>query len=234
MLRAGYLVCIILGLSTCASPYLNRHNVIQLKSDSSDVNTLLMIKPYRDSLQHYLKTFICVNTEARLKTDSLLAKWMAQALLNGADADHTLPEVSINVVLLNKGSIRSGLPKDSLKIDHFYKLMPFENTITQGLFKTQSVENFLKSKNSLNFFLYTFVRYNNQYIEIALPQIWNIEMPVRIISSNFVFDGGDGFNITPEALNLTASLRSIRSCLIEHAKTDYSTYKVLKWPKHEP
>jgi hypothetical protein len=67
-----------------------------------------------------------------------------------------------------------------------------------------------------------------------MPQDWNIEVPVRIISSNFVFDGGDGFSIATEALNIFPSTHSIRSCLLEQAQKEQRDYNSLKWHKNEP
>ena len=126
--------------------------VTKLQADSSDLHVQSLIKPYKDSLQKHLNTFICINTQARLKTDTLLPLWMAHAMLQGADVVHPIPDASVIIVLVNKGAIRAGLPRDSLRTDHFFKLMPFENTIAQGLFKPQAVQQFFKTKTITNFY----------------------------------------------------------------------------------
>ncbi len=235
MLRKGIFVFIIWFFWSCVAPRLyHQHSVLKLQADSFDLHVQSLIKPYKDSLQKHLNTFICINTQARLKTDTLLPLWMAHAMLQGADVVHPIPDASVIIVLVNKGAIRAGLPKDSLRTDHFFKLMPFENTIAQGLFKPQAVQQFFKTKTITNFYKFTFVRYNSNYIQITMPQDWNIEVPVRIISSNFVFDGGDGFSIATEALNIFPSTHSIRSCLLEQAQKEQRNYNSLKWHKNEP
>jgi 2',3'-cyclic-nucleotide 2'-phosphodiesterase (5'-nucleotidase family) len=235
MLRKGFIVIKIWIFTSCLAPRIyHQHSVLKLQSDSIDLHVQSLIKPYNDTLQKHLHTFICTNTQARLKTDTLLPLWMAHAMLQCGNVVHSIPDASVIMVLINKGAIRSGLPKDSLRTDHFFKLMPFENTMAQGVFNPQTVQHFLNTKHISNFYIYTFVRYNSNYIPITIPQHWNFEAPVHIISSNFVFDGGDGFNIRSEALHIFSSTQSIRSCLLEQAQKEQRDYNALKWHNNEP
>ena len=197
---------------------------LQNETDSSIVHKTA---PYRIKMERELEKFVCNNPVELQKTDSLLACWMAKALLTAADSLESVPSTAITLLLINKGGIRSGLPKDSLRIRHFFNLMPFDNVLCIALFAPEHCSQLIHDLPSKMFYLMGFVRYQNHYIPIPLNHQRPFEVPVRLVTSDFIFNGGDGFKEKTRALSSKISGYRIRDCLILQAQKDHTLHQAL-------
>jgi 2',3'-cyclic-nucleotide 2'-phosphodiesterase (5'-nucleotidase family) len=138
MRRLFLTFCVILILFSC-----NKHLVVRevnTKNISIDSNVgppdslvELMVKPYRDSIEHDMSTLVAVISEPLVKgkPESNLTNLVADVLMESGTSYCLKQNLSIqpDAAYVNYGGLRASLPQGEITVQHIFELMPFENEI---------------------------------------------------------------------------------------------------------
>jgi len=107
-----------------------------------DSNVLLMLNPYKNSIQHSLSAVIGFSIKGLTKRqpESALGNFMADAMKAMAEKKFNK---KIDIAFVNYGGIRSYLPKGDITTGMIYELMPFDNLIVLQEMKGEVLQKFL-------------------------------------------------------------------------------------------
>lgn len=133
-----------------------RGQQIEISTETaSNKEILKLIQPYHDSLQQRINEPLCYSTHTMSREESplesSLGNFYADTCMEAADSiyfsetgQHT------DFALFNYDGIRTSLPKGEIKVDHVFKIMPFENklvVVTVSAEKIDELFTFLATKN---------------------------------------------------------------------------------------
>ena len=138
MRRLFILFSLILFLLSCNQHLIVREVNTKNISIDSHVGPLdsvveSMVKPYRDSLEHDMSTFVAISLTPLVKgkPESKLTNLVSDILLESGITyciDKNLI-IRPDAAYVNYGGLRSSLPQGEITVERIFELMPFENEI---------------------------------------------------------------------------------------------------------
>jgi len=176
---------------------------------------------YTDSLNQLLNQIIA-NTDTSwlaARPQSILTHWCADAALAQGIALMPADSEKLPICgLLNNGGLRGSLPNDTIKLHHFYELMPFENklcAIKLSPEKMRDLIGYIINKRGEPI-AGMMLRHQNiadgAYAVKISDKIYNFDKPVWVITSDYLANGGDNmtfFSNPIERINFNITLREI-------------------------
>ena len=107
-----------------------------------DSSIIMMLKPYKDSIQHSMTAVIGFSIKglAKRQPESALGNFMADAMKAMAEKKFNK---KIDIAFVNYGGIRSYLPKGDITTGMIYELMPFDNLVVLQEVKGEVLQKFL-------------------------------------------------------------------------------------------
>lgn len=220
--RILYIVIMLFGLQACRTlpvvkPLPNLSNHAQVTADSG---TLSSFAPYRDSLNATLNQAIGY-------ADTAFFAGLPNGNLNNLVADMVLLKAQesiwgtqIQSCILNRGGLRSALPKDSIRLFHIYEMMPFENELVLLQISGSGMDSLMKRIAQLKGaavsgleLTITDSGYAHAYIA-GSP--YDSRREYWIATNDYMAQGGDGFNMLPHALSRVDMGIKLRDIFIEN------------------
>lgn len=211
VIGAGLLAC-----SSVSKKYVFSDNakVIGGSKENSDIDQ--MIEPYRDSMQLEMGQVIAIaeNDFIVQRPFGNLNNWVADAIFVSETKNKRL---SLPIFcLLNTGGIRSTLNKGEITIGDIFKIAPFDNEI---VWVRMPVSSLMKIESYL-------VKSGGEPIanakiidgKLKINGNPNLNEDVIIITSDYLFNGGDNMDFFQDKLEVTYTGELMRDVLIEEAK----------------
>lgn len=130
--------CVVLALFSC-SKYVSvtqintKNTAVTVGAVEVDPVAESLIKPFRDSIEHDMKKFVCKSASPLVKgkPESKLTNLVTDIILDYAKefcaAKRT--DVHPDAAYVNYGGLRASLPQGEITVGHIFELMPFENEI---------------------------------------------------------------------------------------------------------
>ena len=218
----------LFGLQACRTlpivkplPNLSNHALV-----TEDWGILMEFAPYRDSLNATLNQAIGY-------ADTPFFAGLPNGNLNNLVADMVLLKaqdyiwgMQIQTCILNRGGLRTALPKDSIRLFHIYEIMPFENELVLLQISGSGMDSLMKRIAQLKGAAVSGLEltlidsgYSNARIA-GSP--YDSRREYWIATNDYMAQGGDGFNMLPHALSRVDTGIKLRDIFIENIRKECS------------
>ena len=196
-------------------------NVEQIKitkEQLADSSLTAFIAPFKQEMDVQMRLKIAESEHDFIvkRPSSNLMNWMADAVFINQTRNVRLSHPAF--CLLNTGGIRSSIGKGDVLLNDLFKVMPFDNTIVWAKIPITSLEKIsayliksggepisnVKMKNGQ-------LLLSNFGENVAVNYFW-------VITSNYLFNGGDNMNFFKDAVETVETKILIRDVLIQEAK----------------
>ena len=168
-------------LNSFDSKVLNVNSVI----DSTIYN---IIQPYQNEIEEQMN-------ETLVYTKNDLTKGRPQSTIGNFVTDLCLNYCDANICVFNNGGLRTTIDKGDITRGKIFELMPFENELViLELNKTDFIEllNYISLRGGEPFSgLNIKIDKNNNIIEHSWPVNFNNNETVRVLTSDYLANGGD-------------------------------------------
>lgn len=138
MRRLLFILSVFLLLFSC-SPHLfvtqitTKNSLVDQQTATTDSVVEMILRPYRDSINHDMSKVICESETAIVKgkPESKLSNMVADILLSYGIEYCNSNKMSIkpDAAYVNYGGLRGSLPQGKITVGNIFELMPFENEI---------------------------------------------------------------------------------------------------------
>ncbi|MBT4344514.1 MAG: hypothetical protein HOD68_00445 [Flavobacteriales bacterium] len=185
-----YIILITFLFYSCETTYhLNSFdsNVLNVKS-VIDSTIYYIIQPYQSEIEEQMN-------ETLVYTKNDLTKGRPQSTIGNFVADLCLNYCDANICVFNNGGLRTTIDKGNITRGKIFELMPFENELViLELNKTDFIEllNYISLRGGEPFSgLNIKIDKNNNIIEHSWPVNFNNNETVRVLTSDYLANGGD-------------------------------------------
>ncbi len=197
---------------------INSEQIKITKEELADSSLTTFIAPFKEEMDAQMQLKIAESEHDFIvkRPSSNLMNWMADAVFVNQTRNVRLSLPTF--CLLNTGGIRSSIGKGDVLLKDLFKVMPFDNTIIWAKIPMTSLEKIsaylLKSGGEP---ISNVEMKNGQLLlsnfgeNVAVNYFW-------VITSNYLFNGGDNMNFFKDAVETVETKILIRDVLIQEAK----------------
>ena len=209
----------IICLCAC-SPKLavNVEQIKITKEQLADSSLTAFIAPFKQEMDAQMRLKIAESEHDFIvkRPSSNLMNWMADAVFINQTRNVRLSHPAF--CLLNTGGIRSSIGKGDVLLNDLFKVMPFDNTIVWAKIPITSLEKIsaylLKSGGEP---ISNVKMKNGQLLLNGVGEKASVNY-FWVITSNYLFNGGDNMNFFQDAVETIETKTLIRDVLIQEAK----------------
>ena len=209
----------IICLCAC-SPKLavNVEQIKITKEQLADSSLTAFIAPFKQEMDAQMRLKIAESEHDFIvkRPSSNLMNWMADAVFINQTRNVRLSHPAF--CLLNTGGIRSSIGKGGVLLNDLFKVMPFDNTIVWAKIPIKSLEKIsaylIKSGGEP---ISNVKMKNGQLILSGVGEKASVNY-FWVITSNYLFNGGDNMNFFQDAVETIETKTLIRDVLIQEAK----------------
>lgn len=209
----------IICLCAC-SPKLavNVEQIKITKEQLADSSLTAFIAPFKQEMDAQMRLKIAESEHDFIvkRPSSNLMNWMADAVFINQTRNVRLSHPAF--CLLNTGGIRSSIGKGDVLLNDLFKVMPFDNTIVWAKIPITSLEKIsaylIKSGGEP---ISNVKMKNGQLLLSGVGEKASINY-FWVITSNYLFNGGDNMNFFQDAVETIETKTLIRDVLIQEAK----------------
>lgn len=209
---------LLIFLLSCKSSYtvssgLATHTDVKKAVPLSKYDSVIV--PYRNSLNAQMSRTIAIASDELTKDghEPTLGNFMCDAMLFFLDSVLTNSDKSTKpVVLMNRGGIRTNLPKGVINVGNVYELMPFDNELVllriKGKVLKEAFKLIIDKKHAFKNASVKISRGDTLLNYFAAPI--NDTLTYALLTSDYLSNGGDGFNMlskNDERISLSVKLR---------------------------
>lgn len=154
------------------------------------------------------------------KPEGVLTNWAADALVIGAGK---IFKKKIDVGILNSGGIRIDMPEGDVMFDDINSMFPFKNYVSLVTLKGADLRVIFEQMAAGKFEAVSGVR-----IEAADGKLTSVMVGDKSLDDNaiyrlatidFLLDGGDGYSLAKNALDLDISDVRMGDCMIDYVRS---------------
>jgi len=209
----------IICLCAC-SPKLavNLEQIKITKEQLADSSLTAFIAPFKQEMDAQMRLKIAESEHDFIvkRPSSNLMNWMADAVFINQTRNVRLSHPAF--CLLNTGGIRSSIGKGDVLLNDLFKVMPFDNTIVWAKIPIKSLEKIsaylIKSGGEP---ISNVKMKNGQLLLSGVGEKASVNY-FWVITSNYLFNGGDNMNFFQDAVETIETKTLIRDVLIQEAK----------------
>lgn len=200
-------------------------------SDSIPANDSIrdFIQPYKEYIDGEMNAVLAYTPSNLLTSDgelnTALGNMMADAVMELANpVFKSRTGNSIDLVLLNKGGIRSSIKRGDLTTRTAYQVMPFENVVVVAALKGEQIQELVRylidSGSAHPLAGLELVINDNNAIQKMLIQGKPLqeEKTYYVATHDYLFQGGDNMTFFSKATEVTNLDYKIRNLLIDYFK----------------
>ena len=187
--------------------------------DSATTAILNNYKPQMDALMNVVIGESEEEIAAPKNWQSPICFFTTNALLEIANTLHLQADFS----LYNIGGIRAGMPKGDIRLYDIYAVFPFDNDIVvitiQGKYIRELMEMFAKKNPQLMANVAIVFSQNRLKSMRINDEELNDEKMYRVVTNNFVAEGGDNMEVLLNAVSAEQTGIIIRDAITDYIKT---------------
>lgn len=217
-----YLFLSLLISSSCSKSYLKQKadfTHYSLKENTESQSAKIAIAEYKVKVNAETEKIIGNSTDVLLKDgdESALGNFVCDALKYNAEKE--FKNLPVDVVLINRGGLRTNLPKGNIKVINIFELMPFENDLIlvkiSGQKLLEGLQIIFEKRHP---FLGLKIKAENNKITEATINGSSIdkEKIYTIVTSDYLAYGGDNFIFLKEPFTMEKSNLRIRDAIIKY------------------
>ena len=203
----------------------------------SDNDILRDIEPYRKELKDKINEVLCFNPTTLSREESTLESSLGNfyADVCYATADRIFfPKFKehIDFALFNYGGIRTAIPQGEVRVEHIFKLMPFENKLVVARLsgdKVRELFQFLeKSKQAHPVSGLTLTMTDEQLSRILIRgKAFDASKEYLVLTHDYLQHGGDNMSFFKDTIALYPLSYKVRDALIDHLRSIDTLYASL-------
>jgi 2',3'-cyclic-nucleotide 2'-phosphodiesterase (5'-nucleotidase family) len=232
MKRIYYVVLSLIFALACKTHFNVQKNTAShqdLKTVTPQSQTETIIAPYQQKLSAQMNQTIVATSDVLTKdgTESNLGNFVCDAMYYFYDSLQVKSERPI--VLVNRGGLRTNLPKGNVNVGNIFELMPFDNELTlvhiTGTDFKKVITLIIEKKHSFKNLKIaitkndTSITYYNQTID-AQKKYW-------LLTSDYLANGGDSFSCLKSATERTNLNIKLRDAVLVYCKALTRTGKLI-------
>ena len=188
------------------------------KEELADSSLTTFIAPFKEEMDAQMQLKIAESEHDFIvkRPSSNLMNWMADAVFVNQTRNVRLSLPTF--CLLNTGGIRSSIGKGDVLLKDLFKVMPFDNTIIWAKIPMTSLEKISAYLTKSGGEPISNVEMKNGQLllssvgeNVTVNYFW-------VITSNYLFNGGDNMNFFQDAVETVETKILIRDVLIQEAK----------------
>ena len=232
--------CVILFLFSCNQHLVVREVNTKNISIDSNVGALdslvnLMVKPYRDSIEHDMSTLVAISSTPLVKgkPESKLTNLVSDILLDSGIAYCLKQNIKVrpDAAYMNYGGLRASLPEGKITVERIFELMPFENEIVLIKISGESFalmaekiagrggEGIAGMKLGIKNWKVSSLTIGGKTID-PTASYW-------LVTNDYVANGGDQMNMFPNPVERINTKLKIRDVLIKVLGDRYKSAGIL-------
>lgn len=197
---------------------INSEQIKITKEELADSSLTALIAPFKEEMDAQMQLKIAESEHDFIvkRPSSNLMNWMADAVFVNQTRNVRLSLPTF--CLLNTGGIRSSIGKGDVLLKDLFKVMPFDNTIIWAKIPMTSLEKIsaylIKSGGEP---ISNVEMKNGQLLLSSVGENVSVNY-FWVITSNYLFNGGDNMNFFKDAVETVETKILIRDVLIQEAK----------------
>jgi 5'-nucleotidase len=185
------------------------------------------IAPYKDRLDEQMSTALSYNPAAMTKSDTPLNTRIGNMMAaitrtQGAPIFKARTGQEIDMVLLNHGGIRAGIPAGDVTTRTAYEVMPFENEMVVAELAPQQMKeliDYLVEKKRAHPFDGLKITTDDVDIELSLNgEPVDFDRNYYVLTNDYLMTGGDNMEFFTQAISRTRLDYKIRNAMIDYFK----------------
>ncbi|NEW81399.1 MAG: hypothetical protein GZ094_03425 [Mariniphaga sp.] len=218
-------------LSGCHSLIVTKVNSTNIRLDSTlsiapDPMTESVILPYRTKLMNDMEEVLCTSKDALFggRPESPLTNFCADLILSESDSIclKRYPDIRMSVSMVNRGGLRVPIPKGHVKVQNMFELMPFENEIVFLKLSGVEMRRFIDHMASRGGEGVSGMRFGIKEDKGFNPEIQGQPLDDTksywLVTSDYIANGGDGFEILSSIKERIATGVKFRDMFINHLR----------------
>jgi 2',3'-cyclic-nucleotide 2'-phosphodiesterase (5'-nucleotidase family) len=218
---------LLLFIFSCHKSYLKeKENSVHyaVKDHPGDPGSDSLVDPYKLKVAAETGKVIAFAASplTRDGAQSTLGNFVCDALTFAASAE--FKDVANPLVIVNRGGLRANLPEGAVKVAAIFELMPFENELVAVEVSGEKLLEFIPLfEDKKHFFSgLKIVLKNNKVKEMLINgEPLKKQGTYTIVTSDFLYYGGDRFSFLRDPLSVRFSGLKIRDAIIRYC--DYLT-----------
>lgn len=218
---------LIVALSSCKTTLSQKNNTItQTKIDSNikgDEAILQFYQPYKKSLDSQMNSILVYSTIELVKgqPESNLSNFFSDAVVSTCKQHNALFDFALPTT---NGGIRTNLPKGAITLRNAFELMPFENELVILYLSSTSVEKLAKFIVEKGGQPVSGIRIEGKKDSVTSILINNQKLDpnktYRVLTSDYLANGGDGITAFKEALKRDNLNIKVRDAIIAYMRAE--------------
>lgn len=198
----------------------------------------IAIAPYKQQLSKVMDEVIAFSEQAMFRDnpEGTLGNFTADIALQKAK-EFCKDTCTVDLCVLNNGSLRNPVPKGNITRGHIFQLMPFENEIILLELKGAEVKelfDFIANKGGMPVAGVHMKIKNNMATDIMIGKNpFDISKSYRVATSDYLANGGDNMTFFSRAILKVETGKKLRDAIIEHLKEETQKGNTIKVKKDE-
>ncbi len=225
---------LLIGCNRKAFTHVSDARLNQFDTSWTETNSKIdkMIRPFREQIKQEMNEVVGYSSKEMVKArpESALGNVLADMLLNFGIKEID-PEIDLCV--MNYGGFRVPIPEGQITRGKVFELMPFENTLTLVTITQKQLAELadhIYQKGGEPFSSSSIVHLitlDSTSLFTFYDDEMNSKEEYRILTSNYLADGGDGFSVFLNGTKREDSRWLIRSAIIKSLQENTSIEKPL-------
>lgn len=209
---------------------------VQLNKDQKpDSSIQAIINPYKAPLDAEMNDVLIISDAIAIKGDpeSTLGNLVADIVLIKTNEKYKAKfNESVDFCLLNKGGLRTSLPKGDITVGKVFELMPFENEIvvlTLSGKKTQEMFDYIAYNKGMPFAgIKMGIRDTGAVNMLVNGKPFDINKNYKIVTSDYLSAGGDKMRFFNKPIAIDTIKYLMRNALIDYMREEGKKGKTLQ------
>ncbi len=227
--RFGFILYLLLAVSACTTYRVEKTETANIHLDSlitvspsGDIER--EIQPYREKVNQGMTEVLCKSSEAVYggRPESPLTNLFADLTLEESNrfCAEKHPEMKIDVSMINRGGLRTSLPKGEIKTLTMFEMMPFENEIVFVKLSGEVMLQFVNHLAARGGEGVSGLRFGIKNEKAVNPEIGGKPIDTSrsywLVTSDYIANGGDGSEILSKSTERIDTGIKARDMFIEY------------------
>ncbi len=183
-----------------------------------------LIEPYKIALDSEMNEVLVISAmefpKEKNKPETLLGNLVADLSLE--IITEKFPESTIDFCLLNNGGLRTSLPKGEITRGKIFELMPFDNELVIVTINKDSLKTLIHYLNNIGGQpISGNISFHFSGKEVVLDEKTFSNNVVKIITSDYLAQGGDNMNFFLNPVKYETTGIKLRDAIIQYCKSEH-------------
>ncbi len=229
--RLLYVLFLFAAISACTTYHVQKSETANIHLDSlisipPSQKAEGMIKPYREKVNADMTEVLCRSSEAMYggKPESSLTNLFADLTMEESNrfCAEKYPKIKMDVSMINRGGLRTPLPKGEITTMTMFEMMPFENEVVFLKLKGEVMLEFINHLAARGGEGVSGLRFGIKAGKAIQSEIGGKPIDASkdywLVTSDYIANGGDGSEILSKSIDRIDTGIKARDMFIQYFK----------------